>query len=325
MIDKPTAACVIVSYRTPALTELAVRSATADEHVHEIVVVDNASGDDTLDRLAALGDSRLATIANGANAGFAAAANVGAGRATSDVLIFVNSDAELRPGAVAQLLAELAQHDSRAIVGPKVVEPSGAVQRSAGLLPRPSDLVVRALGLHRLAIRASHARVIGDMLRRSSTGTEYDTAISARTPVQTSMISGSCLAIGRGAFEELQGFDDRYFMYFEDADLSRRAAAASMPIVFVPGAEVRHVGGASSTGDYHFGPLHGPAMVVYLRRWYGHGGAVLALALLAVRATASTIASRPGSDRSRLALVEGIRACRRGRSRPPRPRSVPRP
>ncbi len=70
------------------------------------------------------------------------------------------------------------------------------------------------------------------------------------------MVSGACFAIGAAAFEEIGGFDERYFMYFEDADLCRRATAAGWPIRYLPDVVVDHVGGASSAVDYHFGPRH---------------------------------------------------------------------
>jgi GT2 family glycosyltransferase len=116
------------------------------------------------------------------------------------------------------------------------------------------------------------------------------------------MVSGACFAIGRQAFEELRGFDERFFMYFEDADLCRRASAAGMPIRYVPDAVVTHIGGASSSEDYHFGPYHARSMRQYLGKWYGPPGSALAIVLLWLRAVGFSVTFRPQAKRAWRAL-----------------------
>ena len=81
----------------------------------------------------------------------------------------------------------------------------------------------------------------------------------------------------------------------------------------------------TAPGDYRFGPLHGPSMVVYLRDWHGAFGAAVALGILGVRAVGMTITGRPDAGRSRAALADGVRAYRRGRTSAPSPASVPNP
>jgi GT2 family glycosyltransferase len=116
------------------------------------------------------------------------------------------------------------------------------------------------------------------------------------------MVSGACFAIGRQAFEELRGFDERFFMYFEDADLCRRASAAGMPIRYVPDAVVTHIGGASSSEVYHFGPYHARSMRQYLGKWYGPPGSALAIVLLWLRAVGFSVTFRPQAKRAWRAL-----------------------
>lgn len=109
-------------------------------------------------------------------------------------------------------------------------------------------------------------------------------------------------AIGRDAFWELGGFDERFFMYFEDADLCRRATAAGMPIRYVPSAVVIHIGGASSEGDYHFSPTHARALRQYVGKWYGPSGSALALILLWLRAVGMSLSLQGGAYRAWRAL-----------------------
>jgi hypothetical protein len=297
-----TFSTIIVSYRTPDLTERAARSALAAADDGEVIVVDNASGDATLERLAAIANPRLAVIANERNVGFGTAANVGARRAGGDVLLFLNSDATLTPEAAAALVAEVGAQAGRAIAAPRLVEPDGTVQRSVGLLPEPGDLTLRAMGLQRIAGALAGVPAVGSLLRGSRMGREYGTAVASAGPRDVSMISGACFAVGREAFLELGCFDEGYFMYLEDADLCRRAAAAGFRLRYLPQVSVEHVGGASSEDDYHFSPLYAPSLVRYLGRWYGRPGRLLAIVLLAMRAAGMTLALRPDARRARAAL-----------------------
>lgn len=319
-----TSSVVIVNYRTPDLSIRAARSALADG-ADQVVVVDNASGDDSLARLRTLVDDRLTVIASPTNGGFGSGANRGAAASTGDTLLFLNSDAAVRAGASAMLAAQVARDGGNGLAGPRLFGVDGVIQRSAGLLPRPDDLVIRALGLHRIAHRLSGIPLLRGAIARQPMSVEYEQAIEAAAPIETSMVSGACLAIGRRAFEAIGGFDERYFMYFEDADLCRRVTEAGWPIRYVPSAEVDHIGGASAPGDYRFGPLHGPSMVVYLKRWYGAAGGWLALLLLLARAAGLSLAMRPDAPGARTSLVEGVRAYRRERTRSPKPASVPVP
>jgi N-acetylglucosaminyl-diphospho-decaprenol L-rhamnosyltransferase len=297
---------LIVSYRTPALTEQAVRSALVDGAVADVVVVDNDSGDETLDRLRRLADPRVVLVDNPTNAGFGTAANLAARHATADTLVFLNSDARVRPGAIGALADVLGDADGQAIVGPRLVATDGAVQRSAGLVPRPGDLLVRGLGLHRLARALARIPGLGALVARSSMATEYDLAVTATAPIDVSMVSGACFAIGRTAFESLDGFDERYFMYFEDADLCRRATRAGWPIRYLPDAVVDHVGGASSADDYHFGPRHAASMVRYLRTWHGVPGLTAAIAILWLRLLGQALTLRPTTGRAASSLRAGL-------------------
>lgn len=295
---------VIVSYRTPELTRRAAESAIASGAAH-LIVVDNASGDDTIEQVRQL--KEVAVLGSESNVGFGSAANRGARLATDDVIIFLNSDAVLARPALAALTHELRRHGDRAIVGPRLVEPDGRIQRSAGLLPGPLDLSIRALGLHAVARWLPSIPLGARVLRRLSLAREHASAESATETIDTNMVSGACFAIGREAFWELGGFDERFFMYFEDADLCKRAAAAGMPIRYVPSAVVTHIGGASSEGDYHFSPMHARSMRQYLEKWWGSPGAALAIVLLWLRLVGHALVLHPGTGKAFAALRAALR------------------
>lgn len=298
---------LIVSYRTPDLTRAAVRSALDIPQVTEVVVVDNASGDDTIEQLRDFDDPRLRLIEHGTNVGFGAGHNAAARAATGDSLLLLNSDALLTAEAVACLEASLARDAHRSIVAPRLITPDRVIQRSAGLLPTPLDLSIRSLGLHSPVRGLAQHSPLRSLIGHLPFVREHASAETATDTMETTMVSGACFAIGREAFWELGGFDERFFMYFEDADLCRRASAAGMPIRYVPSAVVTHIGGASSSEDYHFGPLHARAMRQYLGKWYGHGGSALAVLLLWLRAVGMTVALRQDSRRAWRAFWAALR------------------
>jgi hypothetical protein len=296
---------IIVNYRTADLTCLAVASALA-AGASDVVIVDNASGDGSVERLDGMGGP-VTLIASDTNDGFGTAANTGAGRATGDVLLFLNSDATLRPGALEALAAEVLAAGGRCIAGPRLIGSDGVVQRSAGLVPRPDDLILRGLEVQRLARAARSLPGLLSLVAGTRIAGEYDLAVKAEGRIDVSMVSGACMAVGREAFAVLGGFDERYFMYFEDADLCRRATRAGMPIRYLPDAVVDHVGGASSPGDYRFGPWHAASMIRYLATWHGPAGALAGLCVLWVRAVTAVLLVRPGRGRVVAALRAGVR------------------
>ena len=288
---------VIVSYRTPDLTSAAASSALA-AGADRVIIVDNRSGDDTPHRLRSIGDRRVVVVENPVNSGFGTAANIGARHASADALLFLNSDAQLTTEAAGHLIAELARWRGRAIIGPRLIGPDGGVEHSAGLLPVPSDIAVRALGLHVIGWWLAALPLAGPLVRRTRFLREYASAEVAEDAFDTSFVSGACFAIGREAFWELGAFDEQYFMYFEDADLCRRASARGMAIRYVPSAVVTHVRGASTAGDYPFGPLRSRSMRQYLRKWYGPPGSALAIVLLWLRAVRHSVGLHHGSRRA---------------------------
>jgi N-acetylglucosaminyl-diphospho-decaprenol L-rhamnosyltransferase len=307
MSSVPGVSIIIVSFETCELTLRAVQSALGSMGGGEVIVVDNASTDGTSATLQRLDEPRLTVEQSHVNGGFGVAANRGAHRAKEPILMFLNSDAELSRESLALLVDEVVSRDGRCLAGPRLVDTTGATQRSAGLIPQPSDLVIRALGLYAVARAMTHVPVISRLILRSRIAREYSTAETATGPVDTSMVGGACFAIGREVFLDLGGFDEQFFMYFEDADLCRRATKGGIPIHFVPEAIVRHIGGGSSSEDYHFGPMHARSMRQYLAKWYGAPGASLALALLSLRLIGFALTLRPSTGRAWAALRAAAR------------------
>lgn len=208
-------AVLIVNYRTPSLTGAAIESVLVEPAVDEVVVVDNASGDDSVARLRAIDDPRVCVVESGENLGFGGGMNLAARHATSEILFLLNSDATLVEGSMTPMTDRLLDAGT-GIVAPFVFEHgSGEVQRdSFGVLPSPMTFVRRA-------------------------------NVEPTSSLTPDWVSGVAFAITASTFAAVDGFDERFHMYFEDIDLCRRVRAAGLAVVRTRAARVVHIGGAS--------------------------------------------------------------------------------
>ncbi len=227
-----------------------------------VLMVDNGSTDGAPERALRRDGVRLLCI--GENVGYGSAANRGIVEWGPEVgwVVVANPDIEWHPGSLDELLAAAARWPRAATLGPLIRQPDGTVYPSARLLP--------ALG------RGIGHAVLGPVWPDNPWTTAYrqsGTALGERT---AEWLSGSCLLVRRAAFESVGGFDPRYFMYFEDVDLGDRLGRAGWLNVYVPTAEVTHLGGHATSrvpeqmlaehhrstyrylADRHPGPLAAP-------------------------------------------------------------------
>jgi N-acetylglucosaminyl-diphospho-decaprenol L-rhamnosyltransferase len=245
--------------------------------VNQVVIVDNGSTDGTPESAA---DSRAAVslLRTGANLGFGGAANLGVRATDTEWVLVCNPDVILGHGAVAELLAAVARWPRAAALGPLIRNTDGTVYPSARALPS------LAVGIgHALLARVWPSNPATAAYRRSNESLTERTA---------GWLSGSCMLLRREAFESVGGFDPAYFMYFEDVDLGDRLGRAGWLNVYVPSAEVTHVGG-HSTNRYRalmIDAHHSSARRYLSRRYAGPRWAPVRLVLrcgLAARAAAT--------------------------------------
>jgi GT2 family glycosyltransferase len=184
------------------------------------------------------GKRRLRLVRCPTNTGFAAAANLGARKSAANFLLFINPDCLVAPGFLDPLLHDLDTYPRRAAVAPCVINEDGSSQGNArGDPTMMTGLFGRSTLLSRLFPSARLAR---RNVLIPSTRPESQSAASV------DWVSGSCVLVRREAFNEIGGFDERYFLYWEDADLCRRLRNAGWSIRFRPDARVIHVGARSS-------------------------------------------------------------------------------
>jgi hypothetical protein len=198
-----------------------------------VVVVDNASTDGSTDGLTgAL--PQLTRLGNQENIGFAAACNQGARAGTAAAILFLNPDVEVEAGALDAALAYLGRpgNERIGVLGVRMHDESARLQASTARRPTPGRLVAHATALDRLWPRLFVPHFMN----------ELDHAETRKVD----QVMGAFLLIRRALFDALGGFDQRFFLYYEDADICLRARQAGWEVVHFAGAGVRHAGGGST-------------------------------------------------------------------------------
>lgn len=196
------------------------------------ILVDNASRDGTAAAVTSqFGPARVEVVPSARNAGFGAAANLGAARAPeADWYLVLNADTELTAGALAALVAAGERDPDAAAVGPRVVGEDGSPQVSVRGHPTRLALLHQHTALRFLRIgAAAYARY--------------------RDPPRPEALMGAALLVRGEDFRAIRGFSSRYFLYFEDADLCRRLERRGRALLVEEAAVVRHTGGASADRD----------------------------------------------------------------------------
>ena len=225
---------VVVAYYPGDTLATFLASVASQAQVATVTVVDNATDDALALKAAAAHSAHYVPMTR--NAGYGTAANVGAAQGSAEWIVISNSDIEVAPGAIAALLAAGEASQSIGMVGPEVRESDGSLYPSARPLPT-------------LLLGAGHA-LFGKVWPGNPWTRKYRIALDpSGGPVAAGWLSGSFFAVRRTAWEQVGGFDEGFFMFFEDVDLGRRLGQSGWERVWVPGASVRHLGGHSYRSD----------------------------------------------------------------------------
>lgn len=260
---QPTAvlSVILVSRDTRALTlrclEAVGRSLAGAGVPWETILVDNASGDGTVDVVrAAFPDVRI--IEAGGNRGFAAGCNLGLRAADGRAVLFLNPDTEPVDDALPRLLATLEADPTLGLVGPALRYPDGTPQSSRRRFPTPLTPFLESTLIQRYW---SRNRVLDHYYL-------VDRPDDVRQDVD--WLSGACLLARWEALAAIGGFDEGFFMYSEELDLCARLRAAGWRIAYEPAATVIHHEGASSAQAVPYRHLNfNTSKVRFYRRRYG--------------------------------------------------------
>jgi GT2 family glycosyltransferase len=198
--------------------------------VREIIVVDNASTDASDTCIEGVSGVRL--IRAGANLGFGKACNLGARQALSEYLLFLNPDAALYADTLPKAMAWMQDPINArvGICGVQLLDEGGHVSRSCARFPSALGFAAHAFGAVRFFPRLGHFMTEWNHLSNN----------------QVDHVIGACFLMRRRLFVSLNGFDERFFVYFEDVDLSFRSNQAGWSSMYLAEIQAFHAGGGTS-------------------------------------------------------------------------------
>lgn len=223
-------ACVVVTFDALPWIERCLESVTGTE----TVVVDNGSTDGTVDVVRERFPS--VRVVESENRGLCAGWNRGIVSTSAKHVLVLNADAWLVEDALPSLLDAARRHPRAAVVGPRMLNPDGTLQRSVRGWPTAWRLATEYLYLRKLAPRSRALNAF------------YGAGFDHSSEREVEWVMGACMLVRRAAFDEVGPFDERYFLFSEEVDWMKRAADRGWSIVFTPNARCVHVGGASHGG-----------------------------------------------------------------------------
>jgi GT2 family glycosyltransferase len=223
---------VIVSYNARAHLEncLASIAAARPSMPYDIVVVDNASADGSVDAVRNNWPG-VQLIAQDSNTGFAAANNAGIRATGGELILLLNNDTLVPPGAIDRLCGRLREVSVAGAAGPRLVDGSGRPELSFG--PMISPLAE----LRQKLLMASYERDVRPVARWVERATRRERFVD--------WVSGACLLVWRRDAEAVGLLDERYFLYTEDVDFCAAIRARGRKVLFTPAAQVTHLRGRS--------------------------------------------------------------------------------
>ena len=238
----------------------------------EVIVVDNASTDGSPDIIRAEFGDKVILIANTNNRGFGAAHNQAIERSTGRYVFILNPDSRILHGDVLRRMVDyMDANPDIGILGPKILNPDGSLQFSARRFPPMFAGIFR------------HT-ILGKLFPKNKFVREYlMTDIPHDQIMDVGWLSGSALMARRKTFEQIGGFDERFFMYCEDVDWCKRAHDAGWRVVYYPEVEVSHrIGAASDKNPIEMIKQHHRSMLLYFLKHNSRSPKVLLTPLVLI-------------------------------------------
>ena len=242
--NQPSCSIIIVTYNSDYYIN-ACLAPLVDIPDVEVIVVDN----DSKDKIATTWKGRFPSvtfIALADNLGFGRACNMGVKASSGSYVFFLNPDAIASLNALEVLVGFFEKYSQVGIVGARLIDPLGHPLQSMG--DRPSVLgLIMDKPMAWIASRVGPRGVLRNLLGRISTKFRLPSK-----PEPVPWVSGAALCCRRSTWDDLRGFDEKFFLYYEDVDFCLRSIQAGWEVWHVPDAVVSHQSGASFAGNQDF-------------------------------------------------------------------------
>lgn len=243
---------------TTALDSVFALSEVRDDPAFaNVVVSDNGSADGSREFITGRYRGRVQIVENGANLGFGAACNRAFAATTSAYIFLLNPDAEIKDRALANIVDFMERHPRCGIAGSRIYNQDGSIQESCGEFDTWLGAYLRSSAWGKWPFLQRFAN--GASLR------SWDYASERRVDLAI----GAALAIRRALLDAIGPFDERFFLYHEEVDYAKRAAAAGWETWYVPSSQAVHEGMGSARGQYS---VEGRKQTSRRKYWIKHHG-----------------------------------------------------
>lgn len=214
--------------------ESVMKSSFDNSTLKKVIVVDNDSKDDSIELAERLNFDKLKIIKNKDNLGFGKACNSGVKNSQSDFILFLNPDAMVYEDTFHKLFDYIEKNDNSDVVvyGAQLIGDDGKVQRTCARFPNLSNFLVKVLGLNKLNSKYFETYHLEEWNHNETKQIDH--------------VIGAFYLIKREIFNSINGFDERYFVYFEDLDLSKRVHDSGYRTIYLSEIQAYHKGGGTS-------------------------------------------------------------------------------
>lgn len=252
----PELSIVIVNHQTREYLRQCLSSIRDNTDVDaEVIVVENASEDGTEDMLRHFPEVRL--LVNKSRLGFGTNNNLGAQVSKAPLLLFLNPDTLAPPGSLRTMLDAIAREPDTAVFGGRCVDATGATERSTGRDPTLSGIVADRL----LTSIPPISPLLHLVSHRHCTGYERDRNVD--------WVTGAYFWIRTQVFRRLGGWDNSIAMYYEDADLCRRARDAGFRVRYIHSSTIHHHRSQAPIDPAHRRKMMRTGLHIFIRKHYG--------------------------------------------------------
>lgn len=226
MDNNPLVSILTVTYNSSDFIVKSLKAVIANTHIpFEVIIVDNHSQDDTLDKIRKSG-IKVKLIPQASNLGFSKANNIAVKESSGEYLMFLNPDTQVKNNCIDELLHYLKTHSKVGLVAPQLIESGKNIQRSVRRLPT----IFGAFKEYYLKINNSYE----------------DYHPTEDVPEEVDSVVGAAMLIKKDVYIKSGGFSEKYFMYFEDLELCKNIKKIGLKIIYLPIAQAIHKIGASA-------------------------------------------------------------------------------
>lgn len=257
----PDITIIILNYKTRGLLRQCLRgiATSNDSATKEVIVVDNASGDGSIE-MVEQDFPGVTLIASPVNNGFSAGMNLGLKRAQGRYVVLLNTDIAVMDKPFDQLVRFMEQHPTVGLAGPKLLNPDGSVQFSCYRFPEKLTPLYRRTPLGKIPfIRKKLQRfVMADFDHKENRVVDW--------------LLGAFLIARTAAIQKVGHLDERFFLYFEDVDWSRRFWAAGWEVMYIAQVEVVHYHKRQSAENPGLTGLFSFPTNIHIQSWFRYLG-----------------------------------------------------